>query len=375
MIVGGGPAGIATAAGLKRRGLDPIVLERGESVAPAWRNHYDRLHLHTNKGASSLPGRPMPGHYPRYPSRDQVADYLEDYAVSEGIRVRVNTEVAHCRRTSDRWETVTTAGEVTESENVVIATGLSQIPNMPRYPKQELYEGVIVHSADYRNGQPYVDQYVLVVGFGNSAGEIALDLMEHGAHVFISVRGPSVVVPRDIAGIPILTIARWLSVFPPRFADWLSKPVLRITVGNLSRFGIPQAPWGPMDQIARQQKIPMLDVGTMEALRSGEIMARPAIDRFTDKGVMFTGGSSEPFDAVIFATGFGPGVDGILERTEGVLDDQGRPLVSGGTTSEPGLYFCGFVEPPTGRLRAIGAEAERIADLIAADVGSAQPRP
>jgi indole-3-pyruvate monooxygenase len=317
----------------------------------------------------------MPGEYPRYPSRDQMVDYLEDYAVSEGVRIRVNTEVVNCHRASDLWETVTTTGEIIESVNVVIATGLNQIPNMPRYPKQELYEGMIVHSADYHNGQPYVDQYVLVVGFGNSGGEIALDLMEHGAHAFISVRSPAVVVPRGIIGIPVLTIARWLSVFPPKVGDWLSKPVLGITVGDLSKVGVPKAPWGPLEQIATQQKIPMLDVGTMEALRSGEIRARPAIDRFTEKGVMFTGGSSEPFDAVIFATGFEPGVDRILERTEGLLDDHGRPLISGGTTAEPGLYFCGFVEPPTARLRAIGIEAEQIADLIAADVSSQQPRP
>jgi hypothetical protein len=119
----------------------------------------------------------------------------------------------------------------------------------------------------------------------------------------------------------------------------------------------------------------MLDVGTIDAMRSGEIKARPGIDRFTEKGVMFTVGSSEPFDAVIFATGYEPGVDRILDSTEGVLAEHGRPLVSGGVTAEPGLYFCGFVEPPTGRLRAIGIEAERIADLIAADVGSAKASP
>jgi cation diffusion facilitator CzcD-associated flavoprotein CzcO len=375
VIVGSGPAGIATAAGLKRRGLDPIVLERGGTVAPAWRNHYDRLHLHTNKGASDLPGRPMPDAYPKYPSRDQVSDYLEDYAAAEEIQVRLNTEAAKCRRIGGLWETATTTGENIESTNLVMATGLNQIPNMPRYPKQELYEGEIIHSADYRNGRPYVDKFVLVVGFGNSAGEIALDLMEHGAQVFISVRSPSVVVPRDIIGITALTIARWLSVFPPKVGDWLSKPILGMTVGDLSRLGIPKSASGPLEQIAAQQKIPMLDVGTIDAMRSGEIKARPGIDRFTEKGVIFTGGNSEPFDAVIFATGFEPGVDRILDSTEGVLDEHGRPLVSGGVTAEPGLFFCGFVEPPTGRLRSIGIEAEQIADLIAADVGSGKPSP
>jgi cation diffusion facilitator CzcD-associated flavoprotein CzcO len=352
--------------------MDPIVLERGRTVAPAWRYHYERLHLHTNKEVSGLPHRPMPADYPKYPSRDQVADYLADYAKRERIRIRLNTEAASCRRRGDRWIVITTAGASLDAERVVIATGLNENPHMPRYPKQELYEGALLHSADYRNAQPYVGQHVLVVGFGNSAGEIALDLMEHGALAYISVRSPSVVVPRDILGIPVLTIARWLSALPPRMADWMSKPVLWATVGDISKLGIPKAPWGPLEQIATRQKIPMLDVGTLDALRSGAIKSRPGIDRFTEKGVTFVGGTSEPFDAVIFATGFEPGVDRILESTEGLLDEQGRPLVSGGATAQRGLYFCGFREPPTGRLRAIGIEAERIADLIASDVGSAR---
>lgn len=371
VIVGSGPAGIATAAGLERRGLDPIVLERGSTLAPAWRHHYDRLHLHTNKQSSGLPGRPMPADYPKYPSRDQVAEYLADYAVGEGVRVRLSTEVTSIRRQGDGWFVRTANGDAIYASNVVVATGLSHFPRMPRYPKQDLFAGTILHSADYRNGRPYEGKYVLVVGFGNSAGEIALDLMEHGAFAFISVRSPSVVVPRDIAGIPILTISRWLSVLPPKLADWLAKPVLWAMMGDVARVGIPKANWGPMQQIADQKKIPMLDVGTMDALRSGVIKARPGIDRFTETGVMFAGGTSEPFDAVIFATGYEPGVDRLLESTEGLLDDEGRPLVSGGRTAEPGLYFCGFVEPPTGRFREIGIEAERIAELIAADVGLA----
>jgi hypothetical protein len=375
VIVGGGPAGIATAASLKRRGLDPIVLERGPTVAPVWQRHYDRLHLHTNKEVSGLPGRPMPADYPKYPSRDQVFDYLAGYAKQEGIRVRLNTEVATCRRRGDRWIVLTTAGVSMEADSVVIATGLNENPHMPRYPKHELYEGALLHSAAYRNAQPHVGQHVLVVGFGNSAGEIALDLMEHGAQAYISVSGPSVVVPRAVLGIPVLTIARWLSVFPPKVADWMAKPVLWATVGDISKLGIPKARWGLMEQIATQQKIPMIDVGTVEGLRRGEIKVRPGIDRFTEKGVTFVGGTSEPFHAVIFATGFVPGVDRILESTEGLLDEQGVPLVSGGVTAEPGLFFCGFHEPPTGRLRAIGIEAERIADLIASDVGSAVASP
>lgn len=374
VIVGGGPAGIATAAGLVRRGLDPIVLESGKTIATAWRHHYDRLHLHTNKQISGLPGRPMPRDYPKYPSRDQVYSYLERYARDEGVRVRLETEVAHCRREGDLWILTTTEGAVYGAKHVVIATGLSHVPLVPKYPKQEIYEGEILHSAEYRNGAAFATKHVLVVGFGNSAGEIALDLLEHGAYPHISVRSPSVVVPRDIAGVPILRLARWMSLFPPRFADWLSKPLLLATVGDVSIAGIPKADWGPLAQIKKTGKIPMLDIGTMAALRSGSIKAQPGIERFTESGVIFSSGTSEPFDAVVFATGFETGLERILEDTTGLLDEMGRPLASGGATSRPGLYFCGFHEPPTGRLREIGLEAERIGDLIASDVGLAVSR-
>lgn len=371
MIVGGGPAGIATASSLVRRGLMPIVLEKGDTVAPAWRHHYDRLHLHTNKEASGLPNRPMPRHYPKYPSRDQVHAYLADYARHEHVQIQFHAEVTGCRREGDIWKVTKRDGEVLESPNLIIATGLSHVPSIPTYPNQEAYRGEILHSADYSNGEPYVGQSVLVVGFGNSAGEIALDLLEHGAYPYLSVRSPSVAVPRDIAGVPILSVARWLSVLPPRFADWLSKPVLLATVGDLSRVGIPTAKWGPLEQIASYGKIPLLDVGTIDALRDGTIQARPGIERFTDTGVVFVTGTSEPFDVVIFGTGYETGLENLLEDIPGVLDEHGRPFVSGGATSEPGLYFCGFREPPTGRLRQIGIEAERIADLIARGVALA----
>lgn len=375
VIVGGGPAGIATAAGLRRRGIDAIVLERGPSVAPAWRRHYERLHLHTNKQISGLPGRPMPSDYPRYPSRDQVAHYLDEYAEAEEVEVRLGLEVTGCHRRGEWWVVKTAEGDTFETGHVVLATGLNETPVIPKYANQESYRGDLIHSARYRNGAPYQGKHVLVVGFGNSGGEIALDLLEHGAHPHVSIRSPSVVVPRDLFGIPILTIARWLSVLPPRVADSLSKPILWAVVGDLSRIGVPVAPWGPMEQIATKHKIPMLDVGTITAIRTGKIVTEPGIERFTEDGVVFTSGTSEPFDAVIFATGFVPGVDSILDSTEALLDEEGFPLVSGDATSSPGLYFVGFNEPPTGRLRQIGIEAERVAELIAANVGSAKARP
>lgn len=366
VVVGGGPAGLAVAACLQRAGATAVVLERGDTVAPAWHRHYERLHLHTNKSASGLPHRPMPAGYPRYPSRDQVAEYLTQYAAAEDIDVRLGTEVNGIARNGDGW-LATTPGETFTAPNVVVATGLSNTPWMPGVPGMEGYRGEILHTAAYRNGESYRGRRVLVVGFGNSAGEIALDLAEHGATPHISVRSKSVVVPRDIAGIPILTIARALSVLPPKVADVLSRPLLRVLVGDVAKVGIPAAEWGPMEQIATSGKIPLLDVGTMAALERGEIVARPGLERFTETGVTFTDGTTGDYDAVVFGTGYTPAAGRLFADDDAarVLGDNGCPVSSGGPTALAGLYFCGFHEPPTGRLREIGIEARRIATLIA----------
>lgn len=341
------------------------MLEKADTVAPAWQRHYERLHLHTTRTASGLPGRPMPADYPRYPSRDQVFDYLRRYARDEGVEVRRGAEATRVHRRDGAWEIECADGARFAAPDVVIATGLNHVPRLPMFPNQEAFSGQILHSAEYRNGSPYSGQRVLVVGFGNSAAEIALDLLEHGAESHVSVRSPAVVVPRDILGIPVLTLSRFFSLFPPRLADRLSSPLRRITMGDVSRVGLPAPDTGPMEQLATKRKVPVLDIGTMAALRRGDIRAHPGIVAFTADGVEFTDGSAESFDAVVLGTGYEPGVARFLETEAPVLDDAGYPLVSGDETAEPGLYFCGFREASAGRLQRIGVEAVRLAGLIA----------
>ena len=98
IVVGAGPAGLAVSACLKRAGVSFMLLDREMSVASAWERHYDRLHLHTSRAFSSLPFRPMPRSYPRYPSRDQVVDYLRRYASDEGLEPRLGVEVLRVHR-------------------------------------------------------------------------------------------------------------------------------------------------------------------------------------------------------------------------------------------------------------------------------------
>ena len=210
-IVGASAAGLAVAACLKRQGVDYILLEQGEQVAGRWRHHYDRLHLHTPRGLSGLPYRPMPSTYPRYPSRDQVVAYLEEYAHALDLVPCFNQHVVSVQQEAAGWITHTQDGSY-RSRCVVLATGHARHPHVPTVPGRDRFAGTVLHSQDYRTGTAYAGQSVLVVGFGNSGGEIALDLLEHGATPAVAVRSAVNVVPRDIYGIPVLALAHWFQL-------------------------------------------------------------------------------------------------------------------------------------------------------------------
>ncbi|TPG05370.1 NAD(P)/FAD-dependent oxidoreductase [Rhodanobacter glycinis] len=364
IIVGAGPAGLACAASMRLRGLDVTMLEKAGAVASVWRRHYDRLHLHTDRGHSGLPGLPMPRSYPRYPSRAQVVAYLESYAAHFDLRPIFDSTVRTVRRDGSTWR-VETKQEQFTAPVVVIATGWADFPHRPGWPGSDGYRGVVVHSSEYRNPAAYAGKRVLVVGFGNSGGEIALDLAEAGVDVSLSVRGPVQILPRELLGLPILTWAIAQARLPARVADFINAPAIRLAVGSLRKLGLKAAGKGPRRMIEEDRRIPLLDVGTLARIRDGSIKLRGDIARFTDEGVAFVDSPAERFDGLVLATGFRPDLRQLLPGVRGVFDKHGMPLVTGRATPEPGLFFCGLIASPTGQLREIGIEARRIAQIVA----------
>jgi cation diffusion facilitator CzcD-associated flavoprotein CzcO len=204
VIVGAGPAGLSCAATMRAAGLTVTVFDKADSVGSVWRRHYDRLHLHTDRSHSGLPGMAMPRSFPLYPSRAQMVEYLESYAARLDVAPVFNTAVTSIQRDGRQWCADTAKG-VIAAPVVVVATGIADAPYRPSWPGAELYQGSVVHSSDYRNPAPYLGKRVLVVGFGNSGGEIALDLANAGIDVTLAVRGPVQIIPRDLLSLPILT--------------------------------------------------------------------------------------------------------------------------------------------------------------------------
>ncbi len=364
LIIGASAAGLAVAACLQEKNIPFILLEKSSQVGAAWRNHYDRLHLHTDRSHSQLPHLPMPKSFAKYPARADVVAYLEEYARRFGLEPRFGQEVTAVRPHNGGWQVETADGRY-QAQNVVIATGYTRVPHLPTWPRQELFTGSIIHSSAYKNGKPYAGQRVLVVGFGNSAGEIAIDLVEHGAAtVGMAVRSPVNVIPRDYLGIPILTIGIVMDKIPPQVADLLAIPMLKTSIGDLTKYGVPTLPYGPNVQIRQDRQIPILDIGTVKLIKDGRIHIHPGLTQFNENGVVFSDGTIKPFDAIILGTGYRPRVHEFLQEAAGVLNEEGAPQSSGQETA-PGLYFCGFYISPTGMLREIGIEARRISAHIA----------
>ena len=364
VVVGGGPAGLAAAAELKGAGISALVLDQTDEIGASWKAHYDRLHLHTVRWLSNLPGLRIPRREGRWVSRDGVVGYLKDYAKHHDLRVRLSTSVTSLRRDAD-WEIGTNKGTL-RARAVVIATGYNREPVIPRWPGVDTFERDLRHSSTYRNGSPYAGKDVLVVGTGNSGAEIAVDLVEnHARTVWLSVRTPPNILRRQLAGLPTQAIGIVLRKLPVTAVDRIAGVTQRVTVGDLTRYGMPAPDATSTHRVLSDERIPILDVGLVRALKKRSIEVVPPVDRFDAAEVVLNGGTRLSPTAVIAATGFRRGLEDLVGHL-GVLDQKGTPVVHGDVThpSAPNLHFIGYSNPISGNLRELGIDARRIARAI-----------
>jgi len=363
LVIGAGPAGLAASACLRREGLEHVVLEREGKMGSAWHRHCDRLHLHTTKTYSGLPMMPWRKAAPRDPSREQVVQYLQSYAAEHRIAPRLGVTVHQVSRRGDRFTVETSAGVVTP-RFVVMATGYNGVPNLPLVPGLESLHGTAIHAGSYKNAGPYRGKRTLVVGCGNSGAEIALDLAEQGVDMAMVVRGPVHVIPRDMFGYPTQHTNVPLSHLPLGLRDAIAVGTIGLVVGDLSRWGIVRPAVDPNRMIEGSGRIPILDLGTIGMVKQGRIRVLPAVQEIRPDAVRFAGGAVHPFEAIIFATGYAPSLEKVVEGFESIADARGRPHRFGEETGIAGLYFVGFKNPPTGALREIAFEAPRVARSI-----------
>jgi indole-3-pyruvate monooxygenase len=363
LIIGASVSGLASAACLQKQGIEYTIIEKESRVATPWRNHYERLHLHTNKSLSHLPYKKFSHTIPRYPNRQQVVDYLDDYQTAFNIHPIFNTEAILVKKEGGHWITETSNG-VFKSKYIIVATGSFGKPKPVSFKGMETFTGKIVHSYGYKTGKDFKGQNVLVVGFGNSACEIAIDLYEQGAIPSMAVRSPVNVIPRDIMGIPILQLSIPMSLLPPKLADKINAPLMRWLTGDITKLGLKKLPYGPLEQIQKDGTVPLLDIGTIKHIREGHIKVYANIDYIQNKAIHFVDGKTINADAIVAGIGYYRDYAGIIEVDKNRFDDLKVSIGKQKYFGKDGLYFCGFWIAPTGQIREIALDAQKIAKDI-----------
>lgn len=346
VIVGGGQSGLAAARQVRDSGLHPIVLEAGARPVGSWPDYYDSLTVFSPAQYSALDGVPFPGDPDHYPHRDEVVAYLERFAASLDVEIRTRTRVERVESDDREFVVHTTDGYALSASGIVAASGAFSNPYQPPIPGRERFTGEVLHVAAYREPTKYAGRRVVVVGGGNSAIQVAHELIEH-ADVTLATLEPVRFLPQvhDGRDVHYWTETTGFDRLPP---EWLARIVPGPLVSDDGVYGA--------------------------AYASGAFRRRPMFERFDDDGVVWADGTREPVDTVILATGYLPSL-GYL-RDLGAVDEDGLPRHTGGiSTTHPGLVYLGLEFQrsfASNTLRGVGSDAAYvIPPLVAYAAGAA----
>jgi putative flavoprotein involved in K+ transport len=361
VIIGAGPAGLASAAALQRAGLPAVVLEQGDAVGASWRRRYDHLRLNSSRWFSQLPGARFARGSGVFPARDEMVRYLEAYASSRRFDVRLGTHVRCIDGDGDGWVLRTSGGDV-EADQVLVAAGHDHTPHVPDWPGRSRFRNELVHSAAYRTPEPYRGADVLVVGPGCSGTDIAHDLVTHGAgRVRLAVRTPPNILVKLPAGPALASLMLRL---PTERADAIMTVVRRKKLGDLAPYGLPVPEEGMFSRLQRLGVAPaIVDMPFIEAVKDGRIEIVAGVEALDETGVQLADGTRVEPDAVIAATGYRTGLEPLVGHL-GVLNGHGAPCARPGEPAAPGLRFIGYLPLPA-MLGRLGGEARRAAEGIA----------
>ncbi|XP_022961043.1 indole-3-pyruvate monooxygenase YUCCA6-like [Cucurbita moschata] len=370
LIVGVGPSGLATAACLKHKGIQSLILERAECIASLWQfKTYDRLRLHLPKQFCELPLMPFPSDFPTYPTKQQFLAYLKAYADYFKLKPVFNSTVtkAEWDERCGFWRVkAVVVGKCVEylCKWLIVATGENAEEFVPQIDGLEEFEGPVVHTSSYKTGGEFGGKKVLVIGCGNSGMEVCLDLCNFNAFPHLVVRNSVHILPHKMLGRSTfglsMCLLRWL---PMRIVDQFLLLLSRLILGDTSRLGLNRPKLGPLQLKNLSGKTPVLDVGTFAKIKSGKIKVRRGVSRLSRHTAEFVDGSVESFDAIILATGYKSNVPSWLKESKMFSEKDGMPRKEfpNGWKGECGLYAVGFTK--RGLLGA-SMDARRIAEDI-----------
>ncbi|KAL7126410.1 hypothetical protein ABFS83_14G185100 [Erythranthe nasuta] len=348
LIIGAGPAGLATSACLNLKKIPNMVLEREDCCASLWKKRaYDRLKLHLAKQFCQLPHMPFPSDAPTYIPKHGFIRYLDDYVSYFNVSPFCNrtVESASFDRVSGNWAVFaqnTLSGKIEKysAKFLVVATGENGEGYIPRIPGLDSFSGEVMHSSGYGNGGKFEKRKVLVVGSGNSGMEIAFDLSNWGAKTSLVVRSPVHFLTEGMVKLGMVLLKYLRVDLVDKFLLMLSK----FKYGNLNEYGIERPSKGPFYLKKATGRSPVIDVGTIAKIRAREIHVLPSIVNVNGSFVRFVNGETENYDAIVFATGYKSTVRRWLKDDGGLFGEDGMPRKGNQNhwKGQNGLYCAGF---------------------------------
>lgn len=373
-IIGAGSSGMTAAKALKQKDIPFECFEIGSGLGGMWRyendnglsSAYRSLHIDTSRQNLGYADFPIPATYPDFLSHVEVLQYLETYADHFGLRphVHFNTRVERVEPLQDgNWQVTLQDGRTRRYRAVVVANGHLWDPRWPEFDGQ--FNGEQLHSHDYRTAERFNGKRVLIVGIGNSAVDITVDLCKTAAATFLSTRRSAWIMPKYIMGRPI---DRWLGFFAGRLR--LPTPVARTVVkwlaymvtGDQARFGIPK----PQHPVWREHAT--LSQELIPYCGHGWIKVKPNIAKFDGDAVVFDDGTRENIDVIIHATGYKTSFPFLAPElfavNEGRVDLYRRMAVP----DHPGLYLLGLVQPIGPTIPLVEVQGRWLAAVLADEI-------
>ena len=375
-VIGAGSSGIAACQALHSRGIPFDCFEAGSSVGGNWRygndngmsSAYRSLHAKSSRHGMQYAAFPMPDDYPDYLSHETIARYLDDFVDHFGFRgrIRFRTEVTMVEPVPGGGWDVTARSRDTGAEYtgryraVLVANGHHWDPLVPSFPGAGDFAGGQLHSHQYRVPEPFAGKCVLVLGIGNSACDVAADCSRAGARTLVAMRAGAHIIPRYLAGRPAdhLTLVRAGAMLPLWLRRFAVALLIRMTRRSMTKYGLPKPGHrllcGPL----------AVSDSLLSGLRHGEIVVKPALDRFERDRVHFRDGSTEQVDVVIYCTGYKISFPFLRELLIGARDGE-LPLYRRVVPPAlPGLYFIGLVQPIGAIMPVAEAQSQWVADLL-----------